>query len=211
MRLKIKSELEKEKALSVNALAYIMRLRLAACAMALVDKKWKDKSSKLQAFVDLLAEILSGGNRVLVFSQFTSFLALAKQELEEAGIPYFYLDGSTPLRQRDKMVKEFQKGEKGVFVVSLKAGGLGLNLTGANYVIHLDPWWNPAIEQQATDRAHRIGQRQNVTVYRLISAHTIEEKIVRLHKTKRDLADSFLEGTNTAHTITLDDLKDFVQ
>ena len=109
------------------------------------------------------------------------------------------------------MVKEFQKGEKGVFVVSLKAGGLGLNLTGANYVIHLDPWWNPAIEQQATDRAHRIGQRQNVTVYRLISAHTIEEKIVRLHKTKRDLADSFLEGTNTAHTITLDDLKDFVQ
>ena len=90
--------------------------------MALVDKKWKDKSSKLQAFVDLLAEILSGGNRVLVFSQFTSILALAKQELEEAGIPYFYLDGSTPLRQRDKMVKEFQKGETGVFVVSLKAG-----------------------------------------------------------------------------------------
>ena len=211
MRLKIKSELEKEKTLSVNALAYITRLRQAACAMALVDKKWKDKSSKLQAFVDLLTEILSGGNRVLVFSQFTSFLALAKQELEAAGIPYFYLDGSTPLRQRDKMVKEFQKGEKGVFVVSLKAGGLGLNLTGANYVIHLDPWWNPAIEQQATDRAHRIGQRQNVTVYRLISAHTIEEKIVRLHKTKRDLADSFLDGTNTAHTITLDDLKDFVQ
>jgi SNF2 family DNA or RNA helicase len=211
MRLKIKSELEKEKALSVNALAYITRLRQAACAMALVDKKWKDKSSKLQAFVDLLTEILSGGNRVLVFSQFTSFLALAKQELEAAEIPYFYLDGSTPLRQRDKMVKEFQKGEKGVFVVSLKAGGLGLNLTGANYVIHLDPWWNPAIEQQATDRAHRIGQRQNVTVYRLISAHTIEEKIVRLHKTKRDLADSFLEGTNTARTITLDDLKDFVK
>jgi SNF2 family DNA or RNA helicase len=211
MRLKIKSELEKEKALSVNALAYITRLRQAACAMALVDKKWKDKSSKLQAFVDLLTEILSGGNRVLVFSQFTSFLALAKQELEAAGIPYFYPDGSTPLRQRDKMVKEFQKGEKGVFVVSLKAGGLGLNLTGANYVIHLDPWWNPAIEQQATDRAHRIGQRQNVTVYRLISAHTIEEKIVRLHKTKRDLADSFLEGTNTARTITLDDLKDFVK
>ena len=211
MRLKIKSELEKEKALSVNALAYITRLRQAACAMALVDKKWKDKSSKLQAFVDLLTEILLGGNRVLVFSQFTSFLALAKQELEAAGIPYFYLDGSTPLRQRDNMVKEFQKGEKGVFVVSLKAGGLGLNLTGANYVIHLDPWWNPAIEQQATDRAHRIGQRQNVTVYRLISAHTIEEKIVRLHKTKRDLADSFLEGTNTARTITLDDLKDFVK
>ena len=211
MRLKIKSDLEKEKTLSVNALAYITRLRQAACSMALVDENWQEKSSKLQAFIDLLSEILTGGNRVLVFSQYTSFLALAKQELDAAEIPYFYLDGSTPLRQREKMVKEFQKGEKGVFVVSLKAGGLGLNLTGANYVIHLDPWWNPAIEQQATDRAHRIGQRQNVTVYRLISAHTIEEKILRLHKTKRDLADSFLEGTNTARAITLEDLKAFVQ
>ena len=211
MRLKIKSELEKEKSMSVNALAYISRLRQAACSMQLVDNKWTEKSSKLQAFTDLLAEILTGGNRVLVFSQFTSFLTLAKQELDAAEIPYFYLDGATPLRQREKMVKMFQKGEKGVFVVSLKAGGLGLNLTGANYVIHLDPWWNPAIEQQATDRAHRIGQRQNVTVYRLISAHTIEEKILRLHKTKRDLADSFLEGTDVARTITLDDLKEFVQ
>lgn len=98
-----------------------------------------------------------------------------------------------------------------VFVVSLKAGGLGLNLTGANYVIHLDPWRNPAIEQQATDRAHRIGQKQPVTVYHLISENTIEEKILRLHKTKRDLADSFLSGTDVAHALTIDDLRGLVE
>ena len=104
------------------------------------------------------------------------------------------------------MVQQFQRGECPVFLISLKAGGLGLNLTGANYVIHLDPWWNPAIEQQATDRAYRIGQRQNVTVYHLISQHTIEEKILRLHQTKRNLADAMLEGTNESHKLTSKEL-----
>ena len=108
------------------------------------------------------------------------------------------------------MVEEFQKGHKAVFLVSLKAGGLGLNLTGANYVIHLDPWWNPAIEQQATDRAYRIGQKQKVTVYHLIAENTIEEKILRLHQTKRSLADSLLQGTDMSHKLTTQDLLDMI-
>jgi SNF2 family N-terminal domain protein len=108
------------------------------------------------------------------------------------------------------MVNDFQHGACPVFLISLKAGGLGLNLTGANYVIHLDPWWNPAIEQQATDRAYRIGQQQNVTVYHLISKCTIEEKILRLHKVKQNLADSILEGTSQSHAITLEELRELV-
>ena len=132
---------------------------------------------------------------------------MVNAQLERDGISYFYLNGSTPIRTRSKMVADFQKGEKDAFVVSLKAGGLGLNLTGANYVIHLDPWWNPAVESQATDRAYRIGQKQNVTVYHLISAHTIEEKILRLHDAKRHLADNFLEGTSEAHTLSLEELR----
>ncbi len=109
------------------------------------------------------------------------------------------------------MVEAFQNGEKSVFLISLKAGGLGLNLTGANYVIHLDPWWNPAIEQQATDRAYRIGQQQKVTVYHLISEHTIEEKILRLHESKRSLADSLLQGTDMSHKLTAKDLLELIE
>ena len=108
------------------------------------------------------------------------------------------------------MVEAFQSGKGQVFLISLKAGGLGLNLTGANYVIHLDPWWNPAIEQQATDRAYRIGQNQKVTVYHLIAEHTIEEKILRLHQTKQSLADSLLEGMNMSHKLTTQDLMELL-
>ena len=123
------------------------------------------------------------GNRVLVFSQFASYLKMAREAIQKAGMKeMFYLDGSTPIKERQGMVEAFQNGNGQVFLISLKAGGLGLNLTGANYVIHLDPWWNPAIEQQATDRAYRIGQNQKVTVYHLIAEHTIEEKILRLHQ-----------------------------
>lgn len=126
--------------------------------------------------------------------------------MEKAKLPFLYLDGSTPMTKREQLVKDFQTGKCPFFLISLKAGGLGLNLTGANYVIHLDPWWNPAIEQQATDRAYRIGQQQDVTVYHLISQHTIEEKILRLHKTKRNLADSLLEGADMAHVITQEEM-----
>ena len=132
---------------------------------------------------------------------------MAQEVIREAGITdFYYLHGGTPMRQRQQMVEGFQRGDKRVFLISLKAGGLGLNLTGANYVIHLDPWWNPAIEQQATDRAYRIGQQQKVTVYHLIAEHTIEEKILRLHDTKRSLADSLLEGSDMSHKMTAEEM-----
>lgn len=168
-------------------------------------------SSKLSVMIEKLLQIVGQGNRVLIFSQFTSFLEMACRAIEAAGITdYFYLNGSTPLRVRQAMVDAFQNGAKRVFLISLKAGGLGLNLTGANYVIHLDPWWNPAIEQQATDRAYRIGQDQKVVVYHLISEHTIEEKILRLHNTKQTLADALLEGTDLSHKLSTKDLLEMI-
>ena len=207
MRIEAQQQLEQATKVDMNVLASITRLRQAA-----------DSDSKLEDFAELLTQIVTAGNRVLVFSQFTTFLSAAQHALTshseaislptgEAGLTSFYIDGSTPLTKRKQLVERFQHGEAQVFFISLKAGGLGLNLTGANYVIHLDPWWNPAIEQQATDRAYRIGQHRNVTVYHLIAADTIEEKILRLHKTKRDLADALLQDQNTAQTLTLDDLK----
>ena len=207
LRREAKQELEQSSTLSMNALAMITKLREAACSAALVEKTWKGTSSKLEAMLDKLQQMLEEGNRVLIFSQFTSFLDMAQKVIREAGITdFYYLNGSTPMRQRQQMVEGFQRGDKRVFLISLKAGGLGLNLTGANYVIHLDPWWNPAIEQQATDRAYRIGQQQKVTVYHLIAEHTIEEKILRLHDTKRSLADSLLEGSDMSHKMTAEEM-----
>jgi SNF2 family DNA or RNA helicase len=209
IRRRAKQLLEDEQAsagVSVNTLAEITRLRQAACSAQLVEKNWTGDCSKLTALSDLLQEIIGGGNAVLIFSQFTSFLAIAREMLDRQKQPYLYLDGSVSIKQRDKLVQDFQHGRCPIFLISLKAGGLGLNLTGANYVIHLDPWWNPAIEQQATDRAYRIGQRQNVTVYHLISQHTIEEKILRLHETKRNLADAMLEGTSQSHKLSSEEL-----
>lgn len=202
IRRRAKAMLEASSGVNMSTLAEITRLRQAACSMALIDNKWKGESTKIQMLLDLIAEIKEGNNRVLVFSQFTSFLELVRKRLDEQGEPYFYLDGSVTMKQREELVRKFQQGECPIFLISLKAGGLGLNLTGANYVIHLDPWWNPAIEQQATDRAYRIGQQNRVTVYHLIAQHTIEEKILRLHRTKRDLADSLLEGANAGYKLT---------
>ena len=124
---------------------------------------------------------------------------------------FHYLDGSTPSMERVRRVKAFQEGEGDLFLISLKAGGVGLNLTGADYVIHMDPWWNPAVEDQASDRAHRIGQTRPVTVYRLISRDTIEEKIVALHERKRHLADSLLEGAGETSAISTEELIGLLQ
>ena len=146
-----------------------------------------------------------------MFSQFVSFFNVVKRELDKRHVDYFYIDGSVPVKKRTEMVAAFQNGEKSVFLISLKAGGLGLNLTGANYVFHLDPWWNPAIEQQATDRAYRIGQNQAVTVYHLVSKHTIEEKIIRLHETKRELAENILEGTDISYKLTGEELLEMLR
>lgn len=197
---------EGNSAVSVSALAEITRLRQAACSASLAEKKWKGKCSKIDMLIELMDELKARGNRALIFSQFTSFFKLVKQALDEKGEEYLYLDGSIAMKQREKLVQEFQQGDCPFFLISLKAGGLGLNLTGANYIIHLDPWWNPAIEQQATDRAYRIGQEQKVTAYHLIASHTIEEKIMRLHETKRNIADALLEGTDISHKLTAKEL-----
>ncbi|MBU1682514.1 SWF/SNF helicase family protein [Patescibacteria group bacterium] len=131
--------------------------------------------------------------------------------LQKKKISYQYLDGSTPTGVRKIRVDAFQNGIGDVFLISLKAGGVGLNLTAANYVIHMDPWWNPAVEDQASDRAHRIGQKNPVTIYRLITRNSIEEKIIRLHQEKKDLANSLLEGTDIGGNITADALLQLLQ
>ena len=204
-------ESEDSDKVSVNALAEITRLRQASCSAQLVEKNWKGKSSKIEALIEALEPIIESGDSALVFSQFTSFLAIVLKELEKANIPYLYIDGSIPVKERQKLVEQFQAGKCPVFVISLKAGGLGLNLTRANYVFHLDPWWNPAIEQQATDRAHRIGQHNAVTVYHFLSSGTIEEKIKRLHEQKRDLAENILEGTDMSGKITGKELLEMIK
>jgi SNF2 family DNA or RNA helicase len=207
LRVKAEQQLQSSDKVDVNILSQITQLRRAACTPQLVANDFTGESSKLKTFISLVDDICSTGNKVLVFSQFTSFLKLAKDALDKVGVQYQYFDGSTTIAQREKIIEQFRNDDNcQLFLISLKAGGLGLNLTEANYVIHLDPWWNPAIEQQATDRAYRIGQKQKVTVYHLISAHTIEEKILRLHATKRDLADQLLEGTNVSHKITATEL-----
>ena len=190
----------------LKALAEITKLRLACCNPSLVNKNIELPSSKLNAFSDIVDDLLENNHRALVFSQFIGHLAIVRNMLDERKISYQYLDGSTSLEKRSIIVKEFQEGKGDLFLISLKAGGLGLNLTTADYVIHMDPWWNPAIEDQASDRAHRIGQIRPVTVYRLVAQNTIEEKIIQLHNTKRDMADSLLEGSDQSAKLNTNDL-----
>jgi superfamily II DNA or RNA helicase len=195
----------------LQALAEITKLRLACCHTSLANKEIVLPSSKHTAFMDIVEELSENKHRALVFSQFVGHLALIRQTLDKKKIPYQYLDGSTPMAERQAAVKAFQAGKGDLFLISLKAGGLGLNLTAADYVIHLDPWWNPAVEDQASDRAHRMGQTRPVTIYRLVAKNTIEEKIVQLHATKRDLADSLLEGSDQSGKLSTNDLIDLLR
>ncbi len=191
---------------AMQALAEITRLRQAACNTRLVNAKVALPSSKMESFMALVQNLHDNHHRALVFSQFTSHLALVRERLDAEGVEYLYLDGSTSAKERIRLVEEFQHGEMPLFLISLKAGGLGLNLTAADYVIHLDPWWNPAIEEQASDRAYRIGQKKPVTVYRLIAAGTIEEKIIDLHAVKRNMADALLEGGDVSASMSRDEM-----
>lgn len=207
------ANLENDRKNSLKALAEITKLRQAACNPKLVNPKLELQSSKMQAFLNLVQQLHQSGHRALVFSQFTSHLALVREELDRINaadntrpLEYLYLDGSTSAQERNSLVKKFQTGDEPLFLISLKAGGVGLNLTAADYVIHLDPWWNPAIEDQASDRAHRIGQERPVTVYRIIAANTIEEKIIRLHQNKRSLADALLQDADIFTSISADDV-----
>ena len=161
--------------------------------------------SKIERLLEVLEELVAGGHKVLVFSQFTSFLALVQEALAQAGTPFLYLDGQTPEKARRERVDAFQNGACDVFLLSLKAGGTGINLTAADYVVHLDPWWNPAVEDQASDRAHRLGQKRPVTIYRFVTAGSVEEKIIAMHQEKRELAADFLEGTATSVTSLSDE------
>jgi SNF2 family DNA or RNA helicase len=190
----------------LKILAEIMKLRRACCHPRLVMEESTLGSSKLQAFEELVDELLDNRHKALVFSQFVGHLKLIRELLDKKGIPYHYLDGSTPVPQRKKAVNLFQAGDGDLFLISLKAGGTGLNLTAADYVIHMDPWWNPAVEDQASDRAHRMGQKRPVTIYRLVAKDTIEDKIVDLHKHKRDLANSLLEGGEVSGKMSVEDM-----
>ena len=180
----------------LELLAHLTRLRLACCNPRLVQDTGAPASSKLATFAETLDELLASRHKVLVFSQFVMHLKLIEEYLDGAGIAFQYLDGSTPTKARAERIAAFQAGRGEVFLISLKAGGMGLNLTAADYVIHMDPWWNPAAEDQASDRAHRIGQTRPVTIYRLVAKGTIEEQIVALHHHKRDLAERLLEGAD---------------
>ncbi len=200
-----------KKGRHLQILTEIMKLRQACCNPRLLDVNTTVESSKLKVFASVIEELLSSRHKALVFSQFIGHLNIIREYLDAQKISYQYLDGGTSSKQRKIRVDAFQAGQGDLFLISLKAGGLGLNLTAADYVIHMDPWWNPAIEDQASDRAHRIGQTRPVTIYRLVCKNTIEEKIVRLHQEKRDLAGSLLEGSDISAKMTSDDLLDLIK
>lgn len=180
----------------IQILAELTKLRQICCDPSLLFENFDGESAKRQACVDLIKSAIEGEHRMLVFSQFTSMLSLLEENLEKEGIAYYKITGSTSKEERIRLVKEFNDGSVPVFLISLKAGGTGLNLVGADVVIHYDPWWNQAVQNQATDRAHRIGQEKVVTVYKLIAKGTIEEKIVKLQESKKNLADEILSGEN---------------
>ncbi|MCI8939937.1 MAG: DEAD/DEAH box helicase family protein [Dorea sp.] len=182
----------------IKVLAELTRLRQICCDPQLCFENYRGESSKLQACMDLLKSAMEGGHKILLFSQFTSMLEIIRGKCAQEGIAFYTITGETPKETRMKLVKRFNGDDTPVFLISLKAGGVGLNLTGADVVIHYDPWWNFAVQNQATDRAHRIGQTKKVTVYRLIAKGSIEEKIIKLQDTKRDLSDQIIQGDGSS-------------
>lgn len=201
--MQIKGEIEEEiktkgyEKSHIKILAGLTRLRQICCHPAMFVEDYKGESGKLELLEEIIHEALDGGHRILLFSQFTSMLAIIRTRLEALGIVYKYLDGSTETRTRGQLVRQFNEGEGQIFLISLKAGGAGLNLTGADVVIHYDPWWNPAVEDQATDRAHRIGQKNIVHVMKFITHGTIEEKILNLQERKKKLIDAVIQPGET--------------
>ena len=182
----------------IIALTAILKLRQICLATRLLLPGLRETSPKIDFLVEQLKELMDEGHSVLVFSQFTSFLDIVEEELTSSGIKFSRLDGSTPVAARRKLVTDFQSGhDPSAFLLSLKAGGRGLNLTRASYVFHLDPWWNPAVENQASDRAHRIGQTSRVNIIRLLMRHTVEEKMMALKEKKLRLYKALLEDAET--------------
>lgn len=212
-RQKVFSEIASHgiKRSSISVLAALLRLRQVCCDPRLL----KDHegavpgSAKLNSLIHMISEVVDEGHKILIFSQFVGMLTLIRAELEKVGYTYEYLDGQTPAQERLERVNRFNADPKiPIFLISLKAGGTGLNLTGADYVIHYDPWWNPAVENQATDRAHRIGQTRHVFNYKLITRSTVEEKILALQRKKKELADLIIGGDDSvAKELTQEDLE----
>ena len=193
----------------MQVLAALTRLRQICCHPATFASNYHGGSGKLDLLMEQLPDILEGGHSVIVFSQFTSMLSIIAHELKQRNIPFFYLVGSTSAQERKREVKEFNRGEVKVFLISLKAGGTGLNLTGADTVIHFDPWWNPAVEDQATDRAYRIGQKKKVQVIKYVMKDSIEEKIYELQKRKKQLSDQLIQaGESFVTQLTMEEIKE---
>ena len=190
-----------------QVLTELTRLRQICCDPALCFEDYGDETAKTDACMELVQSAVDGGHRLLVFSQFTSMLDILSSRLDGEHVEHFMITGATPKEKRLQLVNAFNGGEVPVFLISLKAGGVGLNLTGADMVVHYDPWWNLAAQNQATDRAHRIGQQKNVTVYKLITKDSIEEKVLELQETKRELADRIIgQGTEQAAPMTREDM-----
>ena len=196
----------------IKILAILTRLRQIACDPSLFLESYHGGSGKLDMLDELIAEAHEGGHRLLIFSQFTTMLSRIAEHLRRRGLAHFYLDGATPALTRMKLVREFNRGAVPVFLISLKAGGTGLNLTGADMVVHFDPWWNPAVEDQATDRAYRLGQRSNVQVFKLIMKGTVEEKIYELQEKKKSLIDQMIKpGENFLAKLTEEEIRALFQ
>ena len=194
----------------VEILTGLMRLRQICDTPALFMEDYQGESGKLDSLRDLLVQIAEGGHRVLIFSQFRGMLDRIEQELPDLGLTSFKITGSTPAQERQEMTKAFNQGERDVFLISLKAGGVGLNLTGADTVILVDLWWNPAVESQAIGRAHRMGQEQAVEVYRLVTRGTIEEKIQELQEKKKNLVSEILDGTEFRGSLSLAEIREIL-
>lgn len=215
--LKLQKNLEQQsdsmfKTSKIQILAELTKLRQLCCDPSLIYQNYHGGSAKLDTCIQLIENAMAGGHKILLFSQFTSMLDVIERRLKTERILYYRLDGSTKSEQRTRLVNAFNENKVPVFLISLKAGGTGLNLTGADIVIHYDPWWNAAAQNQATDRAHRIGQKHTVTVYKLIARHTIEEKILKLQENKKALSDQILseEGVTASH-LTKEDLLQILQ
>jgi len=211
IRIEIRSEIDEggiEKS-RMKILAALTRLRQICCHPSTFLENYQGGSGKLDLLMELITEAIANDHRILVFSQFTSMLRIIEEELKDMNIQYFYLEGSTPTEERNESVKRFNQGECQVFLISLKAGGTGLNLVGADTVIHYDPWWNPAVEEQATDRVYRIGQQNKVHVLKLITKGTIEEKIFKLQRKKKELSDSVITSKEVfINTLTKEELEE---
>ncbi len=191
----------------IKILAALLRLRQAALHPGLIDPQFSDsESAKFNILFEMLTEIIAEGNRILIFSQFTSLLSLLKVELKRRKINFCYLDGKT--KNRQEVIADYKNNQSPIFLLSLKAGGVGLNLTEANYVFLLDPWWNPAVEAQAIDRVHRIGQKNGVNAYRLVAKNTVEEKIIELQKAKKNLSEDVLGNSdNLVRNLSASDIE----